>query len=230
MKNQVYYAVYKGKNPGVYTTWKECKYQVDGISGCKYRKFNNMEGAINYVKNGIDITDFFKIKNNIQDESNESEEEEEEEKQIEFVYTDGSCISNGKINAKGGIGVYFGKNDPRNISMKLVNKPTNNKAELTAIKMALEVLQNSKNKIYLYTDSNYSIKIFTNYIKNWKKNGWKTWKKQPVSNKDLIIEIDNLLLNMDVNFVHIASHTGLKDKHSIGNENADKLALSAALL
>ena len=37
-----YYAVNKGKNPGVYTTWRECKYQVDGISGCKYRKFNKV--------------------------------------------------------------------------------------------------------------------------------------------------------------------------------------------
>ena len=32
----------------------------------------------------------------------------------EIIFTDGSCINNGKRNAYGGVGVYFGKNDTRN--------------------------------------------------------------------------------------------------------------------
>ena len=32
------------------------------------------------------------------------------------VYTDGACVDNGKAYARAGYGVYFGKNDPRNVS------------------------------------------------------------------------------------------------------------------
>ena len=32
------------------------------------------------------------------------------------VYTDGCCIGNGKDGSFRGIGVYFGENDPRNLS------------------------------------------------------------------------------------------------------------------
>ena len=35
-----------------------------------------------------------------------------------FVYTDGACIHNGKPHAKAGMGVFFGYDDPRNISKK----------------------------------------------------------------------------------------------------------------
>ena len=49
------------------------------------------------------------------------------------VYTDGACSNNGKLNAKAGFGVYFGKNDSRNISKRVIGKQTNNVAELLAI-------------------------------------------------------------------------------------------------
>lgn len=34
-----YYAVKVGKNPGIYETWAECKAEVDGYKGAKYKKF-----------------------------------------------------------------------------------------------------------------------------------------------------------------------------------------------
>ena len=42
------------------------------------------------------------------------------------VYTDGACSRNGTKNACAGIGIYFGKNDPRNVSRRLIGKQTNN--------------------------------------------------------------------------------------------------------
>ena len=33
-----------------------------------------------------------------------------------YVYTDGACSNNGTPNAKAGYGIYFGKNDFRNIN------------------------------------------------------------------------------------------------------------------
>ena len=62
------------------------------------------------------------------------------------VFTDGACRMNGSVNAKAGIGVYFGKDDQRNVSKPLQNlwvkgrgnisnkiKQTNNTAELSAV-------------------------------------------------------------------------------------------------
>lgn len=48
------------------------------------------------------------------------------------VYTDGACEGNGQIGSEAGVGVYFGDNDPRNVSEPLEGeKQTNQRAELT---------------------------------------------------------------------------------------------------
>lgn len=44
-----YYAVRKGKNPGIYNTWDECKAQVTGYSGAEYKKFNTKEEAEDFI-------------------------------------------------------------------------------------------------------------------------------------------------------------------------------------
>ena len=89
------------------------------------------------------------------------------------VYTDGSCINNGKKNARGGVGVWFGENDPRNISKKLNSvKPTNQSAELTAILMTLDLLNETlirSNYIYIPILI-IPIKCITRYCKYWVKN------------------------------------------------------------
>lgn len=49
------------------------------------------------------------------------------------VYVDGSCSHNGSNDSVGGIGVFWGDNDPRNISEQVIyssDKLTNQKAEL----------------------------------------------------------------------------------------------------
>jgi ribonuclease HI len=53
----------------------------------------------------------------------------------ERVFVDGSCSNNGYCNSKGGIGVFWGDKDPRNISEKVPGQGspiTNQKAELMA--------------------------------------------------------------------------------------------------
>ncbi len=40
-----YYAVQKGKKPGVYNSWDECKAQVTGFSGAVYKKFSTRAEA-----------------------------------------------------------------------------------------------------------------------------------------------------------------------------------------
>lgn len=40
-----YYAVKKGKTPGIYMTWEECKDNVSGVSGAVYKSFSTLEEA-----------------------------------------------------------------------------------------------------------------------------------------------------------------------------------------
>ena len=86
------------------------------------------------------------------------------------VFTDGACINNGKPNAIAGIGVFIADNDPRNVSRRVEGKQTNNVAELTAIKRAIDILI-EKNLIYysikIYTDSQYSIDCVEKWYDMW---------------------------------------------------------------
>ena len=44
-----YYAVAKGRNVGVYHTWEECEEEVKGFKNAKFRKFKNLNDALNFV-------------------------------------------------------------------------------------------------------------------------------------------------------------------------------------
>jgi len=39
-KKQKFYTVWEGKNTGVFNTWEECKVQVEGVAGAKYKGFD----------------------------------------------------------------------------------------------------------------------------------------------------------------------------------------------
>ena len=44
-----FYAVAKGRNVGVYHTWEECEKEVKGVSNAKFRKFQNLNDALNFI-------------------------------------------------------------------------------------------------------------------------------------------------------------------------------------
>lgn len=150
-----------------------------------------------------------------------------------FVACDGGCTANGKKNAKAGYGVFFGDNNPLNVSAKVIGKQTNQVAELTAIVKALEILIKTecKERVEIITDSMYSIKCIDVWGRNWMKNGWKTANGKPVQNKELVNTAIELSNKLNVKFVHVKSHkTASKDVNSreytlwYYNDCADKLA------
>lgn len=153
------------------------------------------------------------------------------------LYTDGGCRGNGTVNnPKAGIGCYLEGEDlePTYLKEKLNFKPnTNNKAEIYAMIKGLELVNETikidsfvKNNLTIYTDSAYTLNGITNWINNWKLNGWQTSKKEPVKNKELWIRLDYLLEktkeNFDINFKKVKGHSGIK-----GNEIVDRLANEA---
>jgi len=142
-----------------------------------------------------------------------------------YVYTDGSCKNNGKENAIAGIGIYFGENDPRNVSEQIkFGKQTNNVAELKALIMTYYIIREDIFKdihIGIVSDSKYAIGCATTYGESCEKKGW----KDKIPNKELVREAYNLYKNVNnVTFMYVKAHTKNNDKHSIGNREADLLA------
>lgn len=55
MANYAFYAVHKGRRPGVYRTWPEAKAQVDQFAGAKYKGFSSQQEAEAFVCFGTGI-------------------------------------------------------------------------------------------------------------------------------------------------------------------------------
>jgi ribonuclease HI len=45
MPNQKYYVVWKGRKPGIFTTWPEAEKQVKGFAGAQYKSFGSLREA-----------------------------------------------------------------------------------------------------------------------------------------------------------------------------------------
>ena len=104
------------------------------------------------------------------------------------IYTDGACKGN---PGPGGWGVLIILED-EHVELSGGNKETtNNQMELIAVIKSLEYFDNQI-EANLYTDSKYVMDGITNYIKNWKMNGWKTANKKPVKNSELWKTLDSL--------------------------------------
>jgi len=144
------------------------------------------------------------------------------------IYTDGSCHNNGKRNAKAGMGIYFGPDDIRNVSEKIVGLQTNNVSELSAIIRAIEIVSvelESGLEVHIYTDSKYSIKCCSNYGKKCFQNNWRKPDGNIIPNLELVKKAYALFQKYkNIELHHVKAHTGREDDHSIGNENADRLA------
>ena len=105
------------------------------------------------------------------------------------VYTDGAVSANGSANAPGGW-AYVILKDGRLVSQNsgAEKGTTNQRMELTAVLRACEEVEAMDGfaTVKLYSDSAYFIRCFKeNWWKNWRANGWKNSKKEPVANQDL---------------------------------------------
>ena len=69
------------------------------------------------------------------------------------------------------------------------------------------------------TDSQYVKNGITQWIHNWKRNGWKTAAKKPVKNADLWRALDEAVASHEVSWQWVKGHSGHPD-----NERADELA------
>ena len=123
------------------------------------------------------------------------------------IYTDGACSGN---PGPAGAGVLLEYQGTQLLLSKYLGTGTNNIAELTAVKMALEAMKDRNRPVDLHSDSSYVIGLLT---KNWKAR----------QNTELVEEIRRLLSGFrDVRFIKVKGHAGIAK-----NELADELARKA---
>jgi len=137
------------------------------------------------------------------------------------IHTDGACSGN---PGPGGWGAILVSGGSRKEISGGEKSTTNNRMELLAAIRALEALREPC-EVDLYTDSVYLQSGITEWIADWKKNGWRRksgTRWLPVKNEDLWRELDRLAARHTVCFHWTAGHAGHPE-----NERADALARAA---
>ena len=133
-----------------------------------------------------------------------------------IIHTDGACKGNPGPGGWGAV-LQAGGGHEKELWGGEPNT-TNNRMELTAVIRALEALKRPTT-IHVHTDSQYVQKGISQWIHNWKRNGWRTADKKPVKNADLWQTLDTLTKTHEIKWLWVKGHAG----HP-GNERADSLA------
>ena len=135
------------------------------------------------------------------------------------IYTDGSCLGNPGNGGWAAIIII----DKKKIQIKGSKKDTtNNQMELLAPIKALKKIPKGSS-VQIFTDSKYVKSGITEWIHNWKKNGWKTASKQPVKNKDLWTELDQMTNEFQIKWSWVKGHST-----DVLNNEVDLIAREAA--
>jgi ribonuclease HI len=146
------------------------------------------------------------------------------------VFTDGSCTSNGRKGAKAGFAAWFPDHPSWSSAFRVPDDQdqTNNRAELSAIQLAVKTLEDRgeiDSDLVIYSDSEYSINCLTSWLPGWMNRGWKTAAGKDVLHQDLIKDITGRLSRFKSHrFVHVKAHTGGLDDLSKQNAVVDKMA------
>ena len=236
-----FYAIHRGRVPGIYKTWGETQKHVNSFSGAVFKKFKTRKEAEEFMKVGYSAST-----NKISTQSSQRPVfSSPKESQETFIFTDGSYSSK---THRSGLGVAFENHEELNVRQRLPDRTTNQEAELRAISVALEVISTNKqlfrNDCVIWTDSDYSCKCVSSYIIRWEQNGWRTSTGNPVKHSDTVRKIHSALTReQNVKLRHI-KEVGLKSHQSLaslqekniltlrvwkGNNVADELASNDAV-
>lgn len=131
------------------------------------------------------------------------------------IFSDGACRGN---PGPGGWGVLLRSRGAEKELYGGEANTTNNRMELTAVIRALEALKRPS-RVRLHTDSQYVQKGISQWIRDWKRRGWRTSDKKPVKNRDLWQRLDELAAVHQVEWLWVRGHAGHAE-----NERADRLA------
>lgn len=215
MAKKKIYAVRKGREPGIYKTWDECKKQTDGFPNAEFKGFKTAKEAEEYMNIPSIETTTNQTPTGIAPTSEVNEFTSHSPNTV-VAYVDGSYDNKTRQYSYGCIILYNGKEytyskayEPdENTSMRNVA------GEITGSLVAMKwCIKNNINHLHLYYDYEG--------IEKWCTGVWKT--KNPHTQKYKKI-YDNYTAenNLTVTFHKVKGHSGNKY-----NEKADKLARQA---
>lgn len=199
--NIAYYAVRVGRNPGIYTDWKDCKKEVIGMKGAVYRKFDNEEDAkafINTELNTLSLDDLKKLP--------------------AFAFVDGSYNSKDKKVGAGGFIIVNDENGNIKDRYTMYRSVECDDDMLTMRNIAGEI---SASQLIIKAAIDAKIKDLTiiyDYqgIENWAKGLWKTNKSGTKEYQKYCLSVKD---KINLHFIKVEGHTDIT-----GNEIADRLA------
>jgi len=216
MAPKKFYAVAKGRRPGIYDNWPEAKSQIDGFTGAVYKGFTSKNEAEEWMKNPV----LKRIPFSAIPSENAGRNSKPEDGEI-TIYTDGGSSGN---PGPGGYGVVIINNGEQKELSGGFRLTTNNRMELMGVIVALRSLEQKDKPITLYTDSSYVVNgIIKGWAEKWRKNNWIKSDKQPAINPDLWGELLDLIKPLNIKFMWVKGHAG-----NIFNERCDELAVSSA--
>ena len=150
-----------------------------------------------------------------------------------IIYTDGSCLSNGRSEQKtasAGYGIHFpqlSRDWDIAIQLCITDHHTNQRAELLAVIRALQLVQVRSlgcRRVSIFTDSMYAVQGLNEWIPKWRTTNYRTAQKKKVGNADLLKLLDQEVTKSKNQGIPVA----LKHVPREENTAADTLAKSGA--
>lgn len=145
MAKKKYYVVWSGKKTGIFDTWDECRKQVNGVKGAKYKSFGSLEEAEKAFRLGPTSTN----KTSITKPSLKGTSYIEES-----ISVDAACSGNpGDMEYRG----VYTKTGKEIFHYGPVPNGTNNIGEYLAIVHALALMKQKNSQLPVYSDSQIAI-------------------------------------------------------------------------
>lgn len=154
-KRQKFYTVWKGRKPGVYDNWEECRKQTDGFEGARFRSFATKELAEQAYRE--DYHNYI----NFTPSTDDSPAQTLNDYERNAIAVDASCTGNPGMTEFQGIDLRTGETV---LKSKTYRKGTNNIGEFLAIVKCLEMIRTGmiKGNPIIYSDSQAAIAAVKN--------------------------------------------------------------------
>ena len=139
------------------------------------------------------------------------------------IYIDGAVSNNQNGSTQGGIGLAVYDEENKNVDEIMVTvKRAIDSTELELMAL-VEGLEYAEDGDVIYSDTEFCVKGYNEWLNGWKAKGWRKANKKPVAYRHLWQQVDTLRAEKYVEVVKVRAHSGIE-----GNERADALAFMAA--